>query len=95
MINVALETISAAASPNWWWQYADLTKAPPAEFDLYQQFKELVLSKGADTVVRKTAEELHGQWLPEPVEDGDPNWVNVFRAGGWATKGPQTNPVGG
>jgi hypothetical protein len=95
MINVALETISAAASPNWWWQYANLTKAPPAEFDLYQQFKELVLSKGADMVVQKTAEELHGQWLPEPVEDGDPNWVNVFRAGGWATKGPQTNPVSG
>jgi hypothetical protein len=33
--------------------------------------------------------------LSEEEQEEQPGWLNVFRAGGWATKGPQTNPVGG
>jgi hypothetical protein len=37
-------------------------------------------------------------WSPPVAETptvAQPGWVKVLRAGGWATKGPQTNPVGG
>jgi hypothetical protein len=38
---------------------------------------------------------LQEQWEKEArLAKEDPEWINVFRAGGWATKGPQTNPVG-
>jgi hypothetical protein len=43
----------------------------------------------------ETANGEQAQGQVEAVDDEEPAWINVFRAGGWATKGPQTNPVSG
>jgi hypothetical protein len=103
MINLVLETLAEIEKPEWWWQYEAIESDPPAEFDLYDSFRQHVLKDDSlppeppdqDNIACKPAKDLHKQWYLQKVRDGDPDWLPVFQAGGWATKGPENNPVGG
>jgi hypothetical protein len=103
MANLILETLAEIEQPAWWWQYEKIEKDPPAELDLYARFNEHVRADDLlpsappdpDDIACKPAESLHEQWRLQDVEDGDPDWLPIFKAGGWSTKGPENNPVGG
>jgi hypothetical protein len=110
MIKLVLETLGTVITDNWWQQYAPLTESPTGTPDLYGAFRNHVrenepeLTLLSDEVVcllvdddQTLQEKWHRDtWSPPHLsKEEQPGWLNAFRAGGWATKGPQTNPVGG
>ena len=109
MINLVLETLGTVITGNWWQQYAPLTESPTDTTDLYEAFHNhvenaLTLPPPSDQAIclppngePPLQEQWHSDTWSPPLDTvpEQPGWLNVFRAGGWATKGPQTNPVGG
>jgi hypothetical protein len=81
----------------WWRQATDWSvSADPADGTLYEQFAERLesadLPTPPDEVECVPYSRLQNEWQAQQTI---PSWLHVLQAGGWATKGPETNPVGG
>ena len=107
MVNTILDILKPRLKPVGWWHDYFAGKAISDTYQLFSaQFKEgfETLEAPGEQFKSLSPADLHALWLAESQpntlrvnngEDEPPVWLPLFRAGGWATRGPDDNPTSG